>query len=162
MKIVTVCLLLILLSTGIVYAEVTGKPIFNPDGTIEYVFYSEGKEVAKQILDKDWNEIKTIGKIPDGIVEQYDDNGKLQFECNYKDSKREGITKRYDENGILINEWNYKNGKLEGISKMYYESGGIRYIDTFKNGQLIKRKEYDEKGNLISEKDYPIGKRDEK
>jgi len=162
MKRITVCLLLVLLSANIVYAEVTGKPIFNPDGTIEYVFYSEGKEVAKQILDKDWNEIKTIGKIPDGIVKQYYESGKLQFECNYKDSKREGITKRYDENGILINEWNYKNGKLEGISKEYYKNGTYKCIDTYQNGKLIKKRAYDESGKLKFEWGYPIEKKDEK
>lgn len=34
-------------------------------------------------------------------VKQYYESCKLQFECNYKDSKREGITKRCDEKGYL-------------------------------------------------------------
>jgi len=87
MKRITLCLLLILLSTAIVYAEVTRETITNPDETIEYVFYSEGKEVAKKILDKDGNVKKAIGKIPDGIVREYYESGKLKAEGRYKEDK---------------------------------------------------------------------------
>lgn len=146
MKNATRWLLLILLSTSIVSAEVTRKQTLNPDGTKGYVFYSEGKEVAKQIVDDGGNVIKIIGKIPDGIVREYYQSGKLKGEGNFKDGKLEGIVKEYYESGKLKTEWNFKNDKLEGISKRYYESGGTKYIDTYKNGQKIDRKAYDEKG----------------
>lgn len=146
MKILIGLLLLILLSTTIVSAEVTLKQMVNPDGTREYVYYSGGKEVAKQIVDDDGNIVKTIGIIPDGIVREYYKSGKLKGEGNFKDGKLEGTAKEYYESGKLKAEWNFKNGTLEGISKRYYESGEIRYIDTYKNGQKINRKAYDEKG----------------
>ena len=58
MKRVEVCLLLILLITATVYAEVTRKKIVNPGGTVEYVFYGDSKEVAKQTLDEDENIVR--------------------------------------------------------------------------------------------------------
>ena len=147
------CLLVIfLLSTAIVYAEVTRKHTVNKEGFVEYVYYSEGKEVARQTLDESGNIIKTIGKIPDGVVKEYYKGGNLKGEGIFKDGKIEGIARQYYESGKLKAEWNFKNGTLDGITKKYYESGGIRYEDTYKNGQKMDRKAYDEQGKLKQKK----------
>ena len=149
---VTYLLVIFLLSTALLSAEVVRKQVRNPDGTMSYVFYSEGKEVAKQIVGGDGNIIKSEGKIPDGIVKEYYKSGKLKGEGTVQDGMVQGIVKEYYESGKLKGEWNLKNGKLDGESKRYYERGGIRCIDTYKNGVKIDRKSYDEQGNLQREK----------
>ena len=147
------CLLVIfLLSTAIVSAEVVRKATRNPDGTMSYLFYSDGKEVARQIIDGAGNIIKTEGKIPDGVVKEYYKSGKLKGEGTIKNGKVEGIVKEYYESGKLKAEWCIKNGVPDGTTKKYYESGSIRCIDTYKNGQKIDRKSYDQQGNLIKDK----------
>ena len=95
LKRVTVCLLLVLLNSSIIYAESTIKEVVNSYGTKELVFYGKRKEVARQTVDAFGNIIKTSGKIPDGIVKQYYKSGNLMFEFIYKDGKRKGISKNY-------------------------------------------------------------------
>ena len=75
--------------------EVIRKKIDNDDGTITLVFYTDEKKVAKAIVDKNYDVIKLEGEIPDGMVNQYYDNGNILAEAYYKDSKREGLTKIY-------------------------------------------------------------------
>jgi len=152
MKKVLCLLVIFLLSAAIVSAEVVRKATRNPDGTTSYVFYSDGKEIATQIMDGTGNIIKTEGKIPDGVVKEYYKSGKLKGEGTVKDGKAEGIVKEYYENGKLKAEWSIKNGVPDGTIKRYYESGSIRCIDTYKNGQKLDRKLYDEQGNLQREK----------
>jgi antitoxin component YwqK of YwqJK toxin-antitoxin module len=186
MKRITICLLLILFGPAVIQAEVTRKEMINPDGTVEHVFYCDGKKIAKQKLDDNGNIIQTISKIPNGVVRGYYESGKLEYECNYRDNKLEGIVKVYYESGKLMKEWNYKdnklngitkwyfeNGKLmrqfnykdgkrEGISKKFYENGGIWSIKTYKNGKFVNRKEYDKEGKLQSEWNYLIEEKENK
>jgi len=159
MKKAAVCLLLILFSTSVICAEVTRKKIRGPDGTKEHVFYSGEKEVARQIVDKNGNIIKITGKIPDGVVKGYYDNGALSGMWSYKNDKKEGVVKEYYKDGKLLEESNYKNGRLEGTAKLYYKNGKVADVFTYKNGQLINRKTYDMKGILRLERDFPVEKK---
>ena len=145
LKRVTVCLLLVLLNSSIIYAELTIKEVVNSYGTKELVFYSKRKEVAKQTVDAFGNIIKTSGKIPDGIVKQYYKSGNLMFEFIYKDGKRKGISKNYYENGNLLAEINFKNNKKEGTEKIYYESSKLKSELIYKKGKLegISKKYYE-------------------
>jgi antitoxin component YwqK of YwqJK toxin-antitoxin module len=179
--------LLIVVSSAAVCAEVISETNSKADGTREMVFYRRGKEVAKQIIDGGENIIETTGEIPDGIVKQYYESGKVELESNYKESKREGAGKKYYENGKLLaemtfrdnkidglaktyyedgtlkSEMKYKNGKLEGLSKEYFESGKLRSERKYKHNQLHGvRKLYFESGNLMGEWDYKNGKRNGK
>jgi len=122
MKTISLCLLIIFLSTAISCAEVTRKFIKNQDKTHEYIFYNKGKEIAKQLEDENDNIIKTTGKIPDGIVKQYYDDGSLFGEWNYKSGKLEGISTIYYTSGELRIKWNFKDNKQEGLTKGYYKS----------------------------------------
>ena len=106
MKKAAVCLLLILFGTSVICAEVTRKKISGPDGTKEHVFYSGEKEVARQVVDKNGNTIKTTGKIPDGVVRGYYSNGVLSGMWSYKNGKREGAVKEHYKNGKLSEESN--------------------------------------------------------
>jgi antitoxin component YwqK of YwqJK toxin-antitoxin module len=152
--------LLILLIPAILFAEVVRKTIKAPDGKLVAVYYSNGKEIAREILDKDGNIIKRIGKIPDGIVKEYHKNGKLRREDNYKDGKLDGICKTYHENGKLWIEWNYKDGKLmNAICKIYYENGKLWVEWNYKDGKRNGiSKEYYKNGKLKNEWNYKDGK----
>ncbi|MFH1073465.1 MAG: hypothetical protein V1752_00085, partial [Candidatus Firestonebacteria bacterium] len=82
----------------------------------EFVFYSNGREIAKECRDGEGN-IKLEGEIPDGIVKTY-----------YKDDKGSA-------SHMLFAEWNYKDGKLEGISKIYLENGQVEEELSYNNGK---------------------------
>jgi antitoxin component YwqK of YwqJK toxin-antitoxin module len=160
-KRVTIYLLFVLLGISNVYAEVTRKSTLNPDGTVEYIFYSGEKEVAKQISDEDENIVKTVGRIPDGTVKEYYETGKLKAECNYKSGKLDGICKIYFENGDLMSKNNYKGGKRDGITKSYYRGTRLRYKYEYKSGKLDGTvKKYYKSGNLAFEWRYKDGKRE--
>ena len=106
MKKAAVCLLLILFSTSVICAEVTREKKKSSNGTMEHVFYSGKKEVARQVVDEDGNIIKTTGKVPDGVVKGYYDNGALSGMWSYKNGKREGAVKEHYKNGKLSEESN--------------------------------------------------------
>ena len=138
-----VMLLLMVLLPAIVFAEITRKVVDKyPDvgkgeitlpGQPKTIIYlnSKGKEVAKEICDESGKIIETTGKIPDGIIKEYYESGKLLAEYNYKDGKLEGLSKGYYESGAFRGEWNYKSGKLEGIVKVFYENGNLNYEMNF-------------------------------
>ncbi len=147
--------LLIVVSSGAVYAEVTSETNLKADGTREVVFHRRGKEVAKQIIDDGENIIEATGKIPDGIVTQYYESGKVELESHYKDGKREGTGKKYYENGNLQAEMIFRDNKIDGLEKIYYEKGTLKSAMKYKNGMLEGvSKEYYENGKLRSERKY--------
>ena len=138
-------LLLIVLIPALSFAGVTRKVVerypplssdksASPDktalpGNPKTVVYSDskGKEIARELCDETGAIVKTSGKIPDGTVKEYFENGAVLADYNYKDGKLEGKSKGYYPNGTLRGEWNYKNGKLEGVIKAYYQSGKLNY-----------------------------------
>jgi antitoxin component YwqK of YwqJK toxin-antitoxin module len=70
-----------------------GKPFTG----IAYDVYSEGQlKVEVEIKD---------GK-PDGLGQEWYDNGQLHLEINFKD----GLVQEWDENGQLLREETYKDG----------------------------------------------------
>ena len=160
-RIVTCLLVSILLSAAVVFAEVTRKATPNPDRTIEFVFYSKGKEVARQLVDKDGIILKTTGKVPDGVVKEYYESKKLKSEYYYKDNKLEGTIKQYYESGLLREESNYKKGKLDGKYRNYYTTGSLGGEWSYKNGKREGvTKFYWENGNTKAERIFKDGKQE--
>jgi len=131
-------LTLLVLSPALVFSEVTLKEIKGPDGTTQMVFYSGGKEIAKQIKDKHGNTLKTIGKVPDGLITQYYDSGKVRAEINYKNGKREGKSRMYFENGVVEEEINFKNDIRHGTYRRYNKDWSLQTELVFENGALSK------------------------
>ena len=86
--------------------------------------------------------------------------GKLIFEGEYINGKRNGKGKEYNDNGELIFEGEYLNGKKSnGIGKEY-EFGHLIYFGEFVNGQRNgKGKEYNYNGILVFEGEYLNGKK---
>ena len=145
---------------AIIFAEVTCMSVKNSDGTQTKIFYSKGKEIAKQTQGTD-GKIKTTGKIPDGLVKELLDNGKIKDEWNYKNGKLEGISKEYFASGALLEEIMCKNDKREGISKKYYENGKLLAERNFKNGEQEGiSKMFFESGKVFAELNYKNGKLD--
>jgi antitoxin component YwqK of YwqJK toxin-antitoxin module len=171
-------ILFIVLSAVVVHAQVTRKEMIAPDGTVEHIFFSGGKERARQTLDDSGNILQTIGTIPDGVVKGYYESGTVEYACTYRDNKlegtvtvyyesgkvmdnkRNGITNWYYESGGLMRQFDYKDGKLDGVSKKFYENGVLWSTKTYRDGKFIARKEYDKNGKLQTEWHYPIEKQE--
>ena len=96
-------------------------------------------------------------------------NGKLKFEGEYLNGKRNGKGKEYDYDGKLLFEGEYLNGQRNGKGKLYNKKGeivfdGIFFLDKQWDG---KGKEYFEEENdeepdnsiLKYEGEYKNGKR---
>ncbi|MEK6645793.1 MAG: hypothetical protein AABY84_03855 [Candidatus Firestonebacteria bacterium] len=91
--------------------EVTIKSKEYPNGKLkEMIYYNNGKEIAKKIFDIKNNIVKNTGKIPNGLIKEYYESGKLWIEWNYKDDKQEGISRIYNENGEIAIIETYKKG----------------------------------------------------
>lgn len=165
------------LPPNVISSMIINVEVKTSDGKLkETVYYSQGKEIAKETFDDNGNIIDKAGIIPDGTVSKFYESGKIKAEINYKNNKREGKAKIYYENGKLSGEYNYKNNKLEGPYKAYdkdyfsdyYEEGTYRdgkqegpfkqyYSDNkkikmkgnFKNGKIDGTlKEYGRNGSI--------------
>ena len=126
----------------------------------ERIYYVNGKEVARDIWDKEGNR-KIVGKIPDGLVKEYDENGQLVGEDNYKNGELDGLSRLYGgKDRHLLLEINYKNGKAR-VWKTYYENGVLRMEINYKNGKRngIERL-YTKNEKLGIESNWKDGKRD--
>ena len=162
MRMMVLWLLLLVLSPAPVNGEVVRKLIKNSDGSgHEYVFYSKGKEIARQKEAGNGTIIETIGKIPDGTVRQYYDNSSLFGEWNYKGGRLEGISKAYYKSGELRAQWSFRNNVPEGITRWYYKSGRLESEWSYKAGKadgVVKG--YYESGTLKAEYNFKDGKKE--
>lgn len=88
------------------------------------------------------------------IVDCYD-NGKIKFEGNYLNGKKEGIFITWSEEGYKASELSYKNGKLSGLSTRFYnnrqKAGEENYVDGQKNGLYTT---WHENGNKSGEGNF--------
>ena len=160
-RIIAYWLLLGALIPGITFAKVTRKIVNNTEGAKQIVFYSDGREVAREILDGDGKVIKANGKIPDGIIKEYYESGKLKTEWNYKNGKLKGICKTYYESGELMFRYNYKDGERDGVTRSYYKNRKLKYEYKYRGGKLegiIKK--YYRNGKLAFKWKYKDGKKE--
>ena len=160
-KTILVIGLLVILFPHCVWGDVTRKTVQNPDGTQERIFYSEGKEVAREYVDEDGVTTRIVGTIPDGLVKESFMDGALREEAYYKNGKKDGVTKLYNKEGVLRGEFNFKNGKQEGLSKTYHTTGALFKEIMFKNGKLEGvNREYTKDGKLLFEANFKDDKPD--
>jgi len=91
------------------------------------------------------------GKIPDGIVNIYYEDGVLMKKLNYKLGRLDGISKFYFKNGDIYRQMHYFNGKLHGEVKEYFRNGKIKFIENWiedkKDGLFLQ---YDPNGKMRS------------
>lgn len=139
------------------------------DGKQGIVYLYRDRVVAERIYEK--GKSRCSGQIPDGIVvEHYEDgrirniftyrnetrngpslslyqNGSMRGETLYKDGYPVGIGRRYYENGNLMTEWESINGR-QTFHKECYENGRLRE-EIYYKGDEIKTVEYDIHGNIL-------------
>jgi len=142
----------LVLVSSFAFGDVVREVIKNPDGTQEVIFYRDGKEIAKELVNADGTVITTVGKVPDGLVKEFFFDGAVREEVDYKNGKKEGVAKLYNSKGVVRGEFNFKNGIQDGLSKTYYDTGELLKEISFKNGKLEGvNREYAKDGTLLFE-----------
>lgn len=74
----------------------------------------------------------SLGK--NSYVQEWYENGQLEYDGKLKDGEPDGVLKRYYANGQIKKIWEMKNGIHHGPSKEYYENGQIEGSQTEVNG----------------------------
>jgi antitoxin component YwqK of YwqJK toxin-antitoxin module len=170
MKRMLVALFVMIIVPVITFAGITKKVVEkHPDissgdrvlpGAPKTVIYSDesGKEVAKELYDDQGNLLETIGAIPDGIVNEYYESGKVRHQIEYKNNLRDGPCVLFLENGNTAVSWDYRDGMREGMNKVYYPSGALHFALPYENNERegIAR-EYYESGKVKAEYTYKNG-----
>ena len=62
----------------------------------------------------------------------------LRFKGNYKNGKPDGLWEEYEENGQLWSKENYKNGIPDGPWEIFNEEGKLTKTLEWKDGELIE------------------------
>ncbi len=138
-----------------VSASSDGKPT-------EYQYVFKGKVIATETLNEKGEVVSVKGEIPNGLIKEYNIEGKLVAENNYNAGKLEGVNKTFYSDGTTVaTVKNYKNGLLEGKVFEYYENGNKKQEANYKNGLLNGiLKKYSMAETLLSSANYIDGKLD--
>lgn len=87
-----------------------------------------------------------------GIRIMYNEDGKKNFERNYKARKYEGLSIEYYPGGQIKQEAYFKKGEQNGVLKTYYDNGQVHVITTISDGvQEGEHFEYSRDGKLIAQ-----------
>lgn len=143
---------------GYAYADNTGKLTTKmlEAGTNKLVaYYPNGKKSMegtvsdgwREGLYKEWDINGNIRKEYNfkndeysGTNKEYNANGTLALESNYLYNNLNGISKRYSNNGILLSEESYSNDLLHGTCKYYNSKRQLRLTRVYDNNRLISEK----------------------
>lgn len=97
----------------------------------------------------------------DGEQKYWRENGQLQAERNYKDGNLDGREREWHENGQLYSEQNFKNDLYDGVQKYWHENGQLRSEYNYKHGRLNgTQKHWYENGRPEEEANYKDDKLD--
>ena len=86
-----------------------------------------------------------------GYIKVYNDKGKLKFEGDHMNGKRNGKGIEYDCFGKVIIEVEYLNGERNRKGKEYYNNGKLKFRDQYVNGKKWEGKGYDDSNNIVYE-----------
>jgi len=114
------------------------------------IFYYENGKIESEYTYKrqEYTKSLTIHSI------SYHENGQPKEELQYDENgKRHGKTVQYDENGIIIKQQEYKQGRLVGQSTEK-ESNGKTISKEYNNGFLISESRFYANGNIEYQKQY--------
>ena len=98
------------------------------------------------------NNIAGILNNGNGKIKEYNEDGKLEFEGEYLNDKKNGFGKNFYENGNIEFEGEFKDGLKNGKGKKYDYDGNLIFEGEFLNGKKINGKGFDESGNEL----YPL------
>lgn len=139
-------------------AETVCKTVVLSSGSVQKVYYAGEAEAASETLDSSGNVISKTGKIPDGTVREYYENGKLKSEKVFKGEKANGPAAAYYPDGKLQSEAVYLDNRFNGAVKIYGETGALLFEQSFKAGVADGLfREYDAAGGVKSELLYSEG-----
>ena len=125
--------------------------------SFERVFFDNGKEVARQILNKQGSVVKESGKTYTGHAKEFYSNGSLKKEAYFEKGLPQGKVNIYDQNGRLIAIERYERGLKNGLTILYnfvhnvlseeridYKDGLIdgKHLLFGLNGKLVFSEEY--------------------
>jgi antitoxin component YwqK of YwqJK toxin-antitoxin module len=134
------------------------QELYNPNGSIKSLTpIKDGKieGVLKQFDDegKLLTEESYHNNLKNGWQINYNPpTGKIKFKAMFRNDTMQGPMIQYYLEGQLWRESNYINGHLEGIVKTYWPNGKIKMETPFEHGKKIPgEKKYDEQGNLLKE-----------
>ena len=97
-----------------------------------------------------------------GIAKEFNNDGILTFEGEYRNGTREGNGTEYENNRVKF-QGKYSNGKRNGLGKEYTPEGKIYFIGVYLNGKRNGLgREYDSHGKVIYMVLYLNGEREEK
>ncbi|MBQ6223861.1 MAG: hypothetical protein IJJ58_01680 [Campylobacter sp.] len=123
----------------------------------ERIFFDNGKEVARQILNQQGEVVKENGKVYTGHAKEFYSNGSLKREAYFEKGLPQGKVNIYDQNGRIIAIEQYEKGLKNGQTLLYnfvqnvlseervdYKSGLIdgKHQLFGPNGKLILTEEY--------------------
>ena len=94
----------------------------------------EVKNDAGQIVEKYQRHTENLMR--DGLLERFDDAGKLMESEHYKNDTLHGIRTIYFENGKPQYIENYSNGKFEGEYRAFHESGELKLIGEYQDNAM--------------------------
>lgn len=77
--------------------------------------------------------------VPHGISKEYYESGVLSKEDPYIEGERTGIMKFYDENGSIEMNAEFKDSKQDGETTYFYKDGTVMDIEYYKDGNLTDK-----------------------
>ncbi|HNQ46754.1 MAG TPA: hypothetical protein PK125_02460 [Syntrophorhabdus sp.] len=142
--------------------EVTRVPTgYNCDGMKIITYFSDGKEIAKEILCDNGLQLVMTGTIPDGTVLEYYWVGTLHRVFTYANNRAHGRSHTFYPDGAIWMEQEFIDGLLHGPMKTFYKGGTIQEECTYKSGRLHgELKRYYEDGTLDTLAYFNEGKLD--
>lgn len=150
----------IFLEDGLVYRNESDNPYtgyvkVSKDGgdTILLSYYSDGlrddlwveyydqiersKDYEDRTFDKPIkSETYTLyekGKLVNGVINEYFEDGTLKEEINYNNGKKHGIQKKFKRDGEISGIVSFNNGELHGRCESYYSDGTLSKVENYKN-----------------------------
>lgn len=133
----------------------------NCDGLEIIVYFSGGKEIAKEILSDHGIRLVMTGRVPDGKVLEYYWAGTLHRVFTYVNNKAHGHSHTYYPDGSIWMEEHFRKGLLDGPMKTFSKNGSIREECAYKRGRLHgEHKRYHEDGSLETVTCFNEGKPD--
>ena len=95
---------------------------------------------------------------PDGLWEEYYENGELCSSKTFKEDKAHGLSTEYFQNGLLKSRINWVKGNI-AANEEYYENGQLKFRTARHKGKRHgKFEHYNEDGSVIRIEEYDNGK----
>lgn len=123
----------------------------------ERIFYDNGKEVARQVLNQQGSVVKESGKPYTGQAKEFYSNGSLKKEAYFEKGLPQGKVNIYDQNGRLISIEHYEKGLKNGQTVLYNFVHNVlsEEILNYKNGLIHgKHQIFGLNGKLVFEEEY--------